>query len=47
MNNDYTIDSEFIPKTTKGSRLEYYDGIKKGLPITMGYIPVSFTFGLT
>ena len=45
-NNDYTIDSEFIPKTTKSSRLEYYEGIKKGLPITMGYIPVSFTFGL-
>lgn len=46
MNNDYAIDSEYIPKTTKGSRMEYYDGIKKGMPITLGYIPVSFTFGL-
>lgn len=25
---------------------EFYDGLKKGMPIALGYIPVSFTFGL-
>ncbi len=29
------------------NRLTFKDGIKKGLPIGLGYIPVSFTFGLT
>ncbi|GKX29837.1 autotransporter [Vallitalea longa] len=25
---------------------EFYDGLKKGMPIALGYVPVSFTFGL-
>ncbi len=25
---------------------DFYDGLKKGLPICFGYIPVSFTFGI-
>ena len=31
----------------KGSRSDYLQGLKDGLPIGLGYLSVSFAFGIT
>lgn len=40
MNYTFTTDRE------ESKNLSFYQGVKKGIPIALGYISVSFTFGL-
>lgn len=46
MKNYYTSNFGFAIDNRRTSYLEFNDGLKKGIPIALGYIPVSFTFGL-
>lgn len=46
MNNLYSITNNRLIIAKKRSINEFIRGVNKGLPITLGYIPVSFTFGL-
>ena len=33
-------------RSSMKSKSEYIDGFRKGIPIGLGYLPVSFTFGV-
>lgn len=46
LNNLYTQTEDEIIYDKKGSIYEFRKGISKGIPIAVGYIPVSFTFGM-
>lgn len=46
MNNLYSITNNRLIAGKKRSIKEFIRGVNQGLPITFGYIPVSFTFGL-
>lgn len=46
MNNLYTETKNEVIYEKKESISEFRKGISKGIPIAVGYIPVSFTFGM-
>lgn len=46
MNNLESITNNHLIYERKRSSYEFWRGVNHGLPITLGYIPVSFTFGL-
>ncbi|WP_352420490.1 AzlC family ABC transporter permease [Proteiniborus sp.] len=46
MNNLYSTANNRIIVERKRSINEFIRGVSQGIPITLGYIPVSFTFGL-
>lgn len=46
MENKRVIERKLFQINNKNALYEYYEGLKKGMPIFVGYIPVSFTFGL-
>ncbi len=43
---DYVAIREYKQIQQKDAYLKFYNGFRKGMPIALGYIPVSFTFGL-
>lgn len=46
MNNLESITNNHVIYERKRSTYEFLRGVNQGLPITLGYIPVAFTFGL-
>ena len=46
MKNEYVIEDKFYLKKRRIGQIDIYNGLRKGIPIALGYIPVSFTFGL-
>lgn len=46
MNSDCNMINYRFPKESKNEISDFSRGIKQGIPIALGYIPVSFTFGL-
>lgn len=46
LNKLYTGTFEFFRTRNRNSINAFINGIKKGIPIALGYIPVSFTFGM-
>lgn len=46
LNNFYDITDNRLVIGRKRSMHEFLRGVSQGLPITLGYIPVAFTFGL-
>lgn len=46
MKNDYIIEGNLAIKEREIPRPNFFDGLKKGMPIALGYIPVAFTFGI-
>lgn len=46
MNNLESITNNHVVYERKKVSREFWKGVNQGLPITLGYIPVAFTFGL-
>lgn len=46
MNNLESITNNHVIYERKRTSYEFWRGVNQGLPITLGYIPVAFTFGL-
>lgn len=46
MENKRIVERKSFQLNDKSALYDYYEGLKKGIPIFIGYIPVSFTFGL-
>jgi 4-azaleucine resistance transporter AzlC len=46
MKNDYRLNNGVISKKGILGHWKFLEGLKKGMPIALGYIPVSFTFGI-
>lgn len=46
MNNFYSLRDNRVISKKENSKSDFLKGAKDGLPITLGYIPVAFTFGM-
>ncbi|WP_373899728.1 AzlC family ABC transporter permease [Haloimpatiens sp. FM7315] len=46
MKNDYALQNDISIGNSLNYNSNYFSGLKTGLPICLGYIPVAFTFGI-
>lgn len=46
MKNDYVLENNLTLRKGTFPYPKFVEGLKKGMPVALGYIPVSFTFGI-